>query len=373
MPLVNGADCLSSLPATAYSNEDENQSDGEDAETRLLVPVSKCDFVGMIVRIERRSSMISYLLDDGTGLIDCIDWADDYFTLPPIEGAHEVSTDDNDIQLGDCVRILGRIKSIADLGNEIVREVHITVIQKEDVTLKNTETLHWLQCIHNGRRVTNAPLFQNLFRKSDERNVFPSMRDENSNFFRRIQNGDDIGQMLSDQAAINPDKLHSGWQCFGPNCKCNIYHKHHLLYCHCNASYDSLDPDYRFRDALLKWLLKLEESVPDNKSLFFLWRLINEDESLTKLSKDIVGDNTKTWRLLRKTFAALQNDGIIYLNDEEKDEYLLISRARVLEPYINERKESMLSKNDMPSYLSNVPRSRLRFAERERIKEPTAS
>uniref|UniRef100_A0A7S2PCG8 Uncharacterized protein n=1 Tax=Leptocylindrus danicus TaxID=163516 RepID=A0A7S2PCG8_9STRA len=281
--------------------------------------------------------------------------------------------DGDNIQLGDCVRILGKIKSIADLGNEIVREVHITTIQKEDVTLRNTETLHWLQCIHTGRRVTNAPLMRNLFPKSSEAKIFPSMR-EDSNFFHRMRNGNDMGKMLTDQTAIHPDKLHPGWQCFGPNCDCNLYHKDRLLYCHCNASFEPLDPGYRFRDALLKRLLNLEESVPGKKALFFLWKLINEDEFLSELSKRIVGDNEKTWRLLRKTFSALQNDGIIYLNDEEKDEYMFISRARVLEPYTDDADASLFSKNcNVPSYLSNVPRARLKFVESDRIKVPTAS
>ena len=43
------------------------------AETRLL-PLSKCELLGIIVAVESRGDSVLYVLDDGTGLIDCLYW-----------------------------------------------------------------------------------------------------------------------------------------------------------------------------------------------------------------------------------------------------------------------------------------------------------
>ena len=80
-----------------------------------VVPVSRCDVQGVIVNVERRAGSTLYLLDDGTGLLDCIRWEnydDDVYTLPPLVGASETNCAGPEYGVGDQVRIWGRIRLV---------------------------------------------------------------------------------------------------------------------------------------------------------------------------------------------------------------------------------------------------------------------
>lgn len=132
--------------------------------------------------------------------------------------------------------------------------------------------------------------------------------------------------------------------------------KESLLYCHCVATKDeSMDPENTFRDALLLLLLQMEEDANsttnnlDQDLLFsFTYKQIMENKNLEDVAlKTMVNSGalsgtasfmkflvkTNKQRLYRSTFHKLNKDGIIYLRNQSKDEYILLSKQYVLEPY----------------------------------------
>ena len=145
-----------------------------------------------------------------------------------------------------------------------------------------------------------------------------------------------------------------------------------LLYCHCQARLEPLDADFKFRDGMLNTLLAMQSR--NEKKLVFTYKQIKRDEGLKALAaKQVSGarSDVSVERLFLNTFRALRLDGIIFLLDDRTDHYLLITRERVLEPFIREelRKEQpSRSKNfvniQAVPYLSSVHRERLLYIKR---------
>jgi len=107
----------------------------------------------------------------------------------------------------------------------------------------------------------------------------------------------------------------------------------------------------------------------------------NNDNLQTLASREIIVEkhdrekkNTLIDRLFLKTFSALRNDGIVYLLNSSTDEYLLITRDKVLEPYIrsqiknpnmrSSKTKTFVSYKNSPPYISRVHNERLLYIKR---------
>jgi hypothetical protein len=112
--------------------------------------------------------------------------------------------------------------------------------------------------------------------------------------------------------------------------------------------------------------------------LVFEYKRVVENEALQQVAattasdKDNKGLSVSRKQLFMKTFSALRDDGIVYLMDHDKDTYLLISRARVLEPYCrimhdksgeNFEARSMLVA-EPPPYISCLPHARIQYVKK---------
>lgn len=350
LSIVRGIHCMTaSAKATECVRDD------------LHVPVSKCQLCGVIVGVDRKSNgSILYILDDGSDLIDCIQWDPYLNDFPEMDGQNSMV---ERVNCGDTVTVFGVIRSVVN-GNDYIREIHIEKIQVCRYHSPNDETFHWLKCVHNGKRVVNKPKNQILFPTLHSR-----MNPESSYFFR-LQNGNDIVSELKQNHELisRPDCYRDDWEYFGVDCKCEIFHKSDLLYCHCHAKYVKHDPEQRFRDNLLKILLEAEHNLPNEKNgFFFTFKSMKENADIIKAGLDVVGSKDM-YMLLVATFDALRNDGIIYLHDERLDEYLLLSRS-LIKSFIKESLVSKLLKDNPPPYLKCIPRRRISHVKRKMFED----
>ena len=360
LSLVQGLDCLSSHPSSTQfkidadelplqnscNNQVFEEAMGEDRE--LIIPISKCKLLGTVVGLDHKTNKTIFLLDDGTGLIDCIRWNPKVNFVEISSGS---ALTNYDIKLGDSVFVLGKVRSISrTLDKEIIREIHIEKIEKISSQLPNQETMHWLKCSYSGKRIR--------YTKSPDTPIFPpSFAEEKlseSSFLQRLQNQDDIVEKLKEEKIkLNPNALPKDGQYFKPGCKCKLFHKEMLLYCHCDAEFLKHDPNFRFRDALLNVLLKMESDVKTEQPLLFLFKTLKEDDTLLSEGKRVLGDDKYIYsHLLLPTVAKLRRDGIIFLEDESRDEYLLISR-KVLNQVAKGFKSFTYNRQNLPLFLSN--------------------
>ena len=88
-----------------------------------LLPVSKCQLTGVIVAVERRGSnrTIQFVLDDGTGLMDCLLWEEHgLYELPSLllsyqyggggSGMMMFENESANLAVGTVVTVHGRIE-----------------------------------------------------------------------------------------------------------------------------------------------------------------------------------------------------------------------------------------------------------------------
>ena len=74
--------------------------------------------------------------------------------------------------------------------------------------------------------------------------------------------GPHIQAQISDLSNLPAADDHAGaWQLFGAHCQCRQSYKETLMYCHCIATKEALDPNLIFRDAVLNQLLQLEQDT----------------------------------------------------------------------------------------------------------------
>jgi hypothetical protein len=84
-----------------------------------LIPISRCKLTGTIVSVERTSASVVYVIDDGSGLVDCLFWIEkDAYTLPSLL-FEDNNTGEGILQVGEIVRVLGRIECVAVRANSI--------------------------------------------------------------------------------------------------------------------------------------------------------------------------------------------------------------------------------------------------------------
>ena len=311
---------------------------------RKLVPLSKCLLVGYIVNVEVKSGSMRYVVDDGTGLIDCIDWSladqSGFHTLPSLFQISNPCESRQQFRLGDLVRIFGKIQCLSidkdartlsvsgwdHLLHDSICELQITLMEGVEQRSLNSEARHWIAC---GNSVLSCD-------------------DENSNQQSTIDYMKILGTGIQQQVQ---DRRHwpaaggtsAEWRLFGEACCCNVSYKKSLLYCHCQAKVEPLDPEFKFRDELLSMLLDLQKK--HDKKLCFPYKRIANDEKLRTLALDHIKESKKAAcseqfavdRLIMNTFRALRHDGILYLMDSDADTYLLITREKVLEPLVRNK------------------------------------
>jgi hypothetical protein len=339
------------------------------------VPLSKCLLVGYIINAEMRSNgSMSYVLDDGTGLVDCVDWKteDDIYYLPSLLDSQTTFK----FKIGDLVRIFGKIQCISIstekqfmvvaqrklVFRDCIREIQITAIEhvesksSQNITL-DAEAHHWTAC---GNSVLSAT----------------GPRLKNAADFLQIL-GSEIQHQVEDRRNLPAaDDTLAAWRVFGASCRCCLEYKDSLLYCHCQAKIEPLDPEFTFRDALVVVLLEMQRK--HEKKLSFNYKEVAGNKILQEIAIKQVAGTAKPRinfdRLFLNTFRALRNDGIIFLTNSGTDMYLLVSRDRVLEPYVRDDIERSRA-NDTPvsrhfvnfdaaPFLSKVHHERLLYIRR---------
>ena len=346
-----------------------------------FVPIQKCCLVGFIVNVTVKSNgSVLYVLDDGTGLIDCIDWNyqgnhDESLLLLGDNGNFKSC---NHYEVGDLVSVLGRIQCKALYGpreliqverkkltvRQSILDIHVTSI--DHATLE-TEARHWISCCNSAIATTSS---------------IGSARSQQ----RRLNNANDFLSLLGPNAQCQVQNQHNlptsddkraAWRVFGPSCRCSLPYMESLLYCHCQAKAEPLDPNLSFRDAVLAVLLEMERSAGPLR-LTFKYKDIICNERLAQMATQVVAGIPanpflSANRLFLSTFQALRNDGILYLEDPDSDVYLLLSRSRVLEPYVKDEMKlggSTSPKKELKGtmctiFLSKVHHERLQYIRRD--------
>jgi hypothetical protein len=396
--IIRNNDSSSKQKSLLDGDGDDNGRAGEEKEKNefLLSPISRCLLVGYIVyKSRRRDGSIIYILDDGTGLIDCVHWFNnnnnndtqqDIYHLPSLNMGGDTNDQDDYtddaacFSVGDPVRIFGKIECLASIsktknqemnsgggnhnhnGNDIdnnvhtVREIHTSLIERVQNDIAS-EAQHWMQS-------SSSWSCQNL-----DSLGLGNINSCLDNLGPQIQS--QINNKINLPAA--DDIYTCSWRVFGTNCCCNLSYMDDMLYCHCQCKVEPLDPSYHFRDTILHLLQSMQAQT--TKRLQFKYKQIRNNEQLQTLASReiIVVDeqqhdtikkkmNTLIDRLFLKTFSALRNDGIIYLLNSNTDEYLLITRYKVLEPYIrnqienkkNKKTSNYISYQNSPPYISRV-------------------
>jgi hypothetical protein len=355
LKLVNGINC--------YWSSGGNEQ---------LVPLSKCLIVGTIVNATMRSDeSMAYVMDDGTGLIDCVLWSNnasnDMYSLPCLMKEDSHAEESNiPFRLGDLVRVFGKINCLGKQANDrIIREIQASLMERVEspssssVLLGNSYSLdaearHWMQCADFQLSAQKRPSDHNALRCLEL--LGPQIQ----------------SQVREKRHLPSADDSYGAWRVFGASCRCKKleYIMSELLYCHCKAKVEPLDPQFVFRDALLKTLLALQAS--HQKKLVFTYRQIKDNQQLKDVARKqaIAAGNVDLFvdRLLLNTFRALRHDGIIYLMDSKSDLYLFITRDKVLEPYVRSELNKGGSKNFVrlqgAAFLSKAHNERLLYIKR---------
>uniref|UniRef100_A0A7S3QJF5 CST complex subunit Stn1 N-terminal domain-containing protein n=1 Tax=Chaetoceros debilis TaxID=122233 RepID=A0A7S3QJF5_9STRA len=390
--LLNGMDCIIGKSGVC---EDKQTSEGL---TTYVLPVSKCEVAGIIQYYQEKSNgTYQLVVDDGSGLLDCFGWEDPVIS-ELFEGAKYF--DDRRFKVGCFIRIRGeiRVQALKDKksvqidegiiceGYTAIREVRIHSM--EILHDFNAEAVHWLGCIQFRRRIGMKVSVEKGKELTKEEygeilrvpilNGLETLHNLPQETRKRMISSSDLS--LHNDSPIRHDNENRCFiKYFGRYCTCNISYKESLLYCHCLASREQLDPELSFRDTLLKRLLDLEMSNHTDSSLNFIrekcggqkncllfrFRIAFQDEILKAVAKGVVSKTCDPTinlrRLYTKTFRHLRKDGILFLADEHEDVYMLLSKERVLVPSTVELKRISDVRSSPPTYLQSVPFAKIRL------------
>ena len=375
-------------------HDDAMQIDLNKEETSIphILPLSKVLLRGIATAIDRRPNGCTLIvLDDGSGSIDCRYWDNDdnsggsAFNLPALLAEHEPTNKQRRDQcrfiVGDMLEVMGKIRTLTagskantdecklssdstevslDVRYGCIREVHassVCLIYKGETRMANQwngEMVHWLKCMNfNKQQQCNSMNKQSRVRSGKD--ILPLLGDAISTSI--LGDGTSSDCIILDKANGNNNILQR--KC----CQTSHRFRSSFFYCHCEASLEALDPNLQFRDALLNRLLDMEAKLqhisdalfPTSTEdcldllgvdqtntmlppLLFTFESIYRDEEIKNIATTIVSSTSapeaNAQRLIRKTFAALTNDGILSLYDHEQDLYLLVSRTRIIEPFL---------------------------------------
>ena len=103
--------------------------------------------------------------------------------------------------------------------------------------------------------------------------------------------------------------------------------------------------------------------------LLFTFKSVFKDKELLSISSEIVAETTlpevNAERLVRKVFAAMTRDGLMSLYDAGEDLYVLVSRNRVIEPFLRRSMGADWTGFGVdqpippPFFMSSVPKKRI--------------
>jgi hypothetical protein len=132
-----------------------------------LHPIQKVEVVGVVVSAKKYPNKHSYLIDDGSGIVQCTVWTNDAFledgvpagAQSTIQGKKgfkiaqalmEALGPNGVLSVGDVVRIKGKLSKYRGI------EIHVShvCIEKDPIV----EALHWLQVIQLCKEVYSKPL-----------------------------------------------------------------------------------------------------------------------------------------------------------------------------------------------------------------------
>ena len=311
-------------------------------------PVSKCKLVGWIVAADHRGSKHQYVVDDGTGLMDCLHWTEEEELLPSLLPS---SYDRHLFHCGDLVRVMGRMvvaenTTTGTATTTVVSELRVTSLHHATPA---EELHHWRICTKDdGDSSLSHPLsiLQSLSR--------------------------DLQQQIANRTDLpSADDTIGAWRLFGPHCPCTGRVKEELLYCSCIARPQALDPQLVYRMGLLEYLIRKLDRNGNNNELRVRYDRIRDDrEELYALAQQVVAaapgassaNSRKHQQLVEHTFRCLRQDGILYLEDDRLDTYLLLSKRPVLENCIADSLDRPYAAK--PAYLEHVPSARLQVVRR---------
>jgi Telomere regulation protein Stn1 len=313
-------------------------------------PVSKCKLVGWIVSADHKGECHYYVVDDGTGLMDVLHFTEDEEALPPLLWPSEdaaAAVHPHYYNVGDIVSIFGKIIYM-DGKVEIRASTMIAATP-------NDEIRHWQQTTTCHDQLSYSQQQLLLSRPLDV----------------IAQLGSSIGDQIRNLANLPATDDSIGlWRLFGTSCPCIAGRiKDDLLYCKCIATVDSLDPNLTYRWQLLDRLLILQERHPSGP-LQFPYESVAHDATIctgpTTASSAAPAAPTAATRMIRNAFRILRQDGILYLSDKDNDTYVLVSRSRVLEPFVRQTLAKFASQR--PKFLEHVPSARLQIVRRSVLK-----
>ena len=353
-------------------------------QTKVL-PVQNVLIFGVATSIVKRATHTTISVDDGTGVVDVACWDDDSddspqgnaFDLPPLLPEHQrLKRRKCGFRVGDSLEVMGKIKTLTagepasqpGLGAarcNCTREVVVKSICISTTDRWNAEALRWLTAMQFAKQADSIGTGGDVLSLCGDRIKSSVVLD---------------GDMLVDRDFVVNRRC----------CQTSRRTRLAFYYCHCEAKLESLDPTLFFRGALIDLLLEMESresgvgcvsatedcldliglSESDQTTtppLLFRYETVNKNEELSKIALDLVVSQNSTpddlvetnvQRLFRRTFAALVSNGLLCLFNQEEDIYLLVSRSRVVEPYLRWRKKQP-DGTPHPFFIGCIPRKRL--------------
>ena len=358
--LMNGIDCIPVI----VPKSSEEQTDEQDRHVLHMVPVSLCELHGLVVGIHHKKERI-LLLDDGTGLLDCMILGNEKSSIPIHS---QLCPTTSEITCGDFVVVRGKIVVMSityEDNKEVVhRELHVSFIDRTD---SEAETLHFLECMQRDEKWIQA--FHESVKNSMEDGTAMPILNAPQVLERLPKNSLGYEGLFSGFIENEEDILTSLTTC---ECLLNRKlrkQKRMLLYCHCCATSDSTDPHFIFRDALVHVLLRMEvaysksfKTVQNIEPFKFDYKHICENDHLKRVANGVVMDicdpsilETRQKRLFQSTFSALREDGILFHLNEHTDEYLLLSVQFAMIPYFEKQRKLH---TEPPVYWNCIPKFR---------------
>jgi hypothetical protein len=386
LKLYQGIHCL-----LQKQTQQRDDSVASTSSSLRILPLSKCCLVGLIVAVEQRGlHSVVYVLDDGTGLIDCLYWQDeDTFGLPSLT---EIDTQAPVLTVGTRATVYGRIQCVAvgvrggrpqnhtggdhgkldsstdsgvnskqPLAVPCLREIHATLVLDANESMpppslggpEDIEGQHWRKAVAATSTLhPTAPEMIHLL-------------------------GPEIAPQIAERTMLPAvDDSDGAWRVFGSLCRCRLAYKERLLYCHCQATAEVLDPKFQYRDTLLENLLERERSQADGEPLRFQFPTIQGDAVLDAVAARVTAAAPaaapNNQRLVMNTFRALRKDGVFFLLDEASDTYLFVTRDRVLMPYVETITSDDIERGadrakirrQPPAFIQKVPKQRLQYVRR---------